>query len=141
MLNLLHRLEMFEPLQEFGQRKPIFGTCAGVILLANEVTHPEQESLRLMDLSVQRNGYGRQIDSTVGQIDPGGDFLKRTAPGKLETVFIRAPVILRAGPRVAVLAEHQGHPVLVEQGRHLGATFHPELSSDVRVHQLFLDKV
>lgn len=141
MLNLLHRLEMFEPLREFGQSKPIFGTCAGVILLAQQVTHPEQESLNLMDLTVERNGYGRQIDSSVGEIEPADDFAERTSPGKLETVFIRAPVILRAGPEVKVLAERDGHPVLVEQGRHLGATFHPELSSDGRVHQLFVSKV
>lgn len=141
MLNLLNRLDMFEPLREFGKSKPIFGTCAGVILLAGQVTHPGQESLNLMDLTVERNGYGRQIDSIVGEIDPTDDFSKRVGAGKLETVFIRAPVILRAGPQVAVLAEHRGHPVLVEQGRHLGATFHPELSSDARVHKLFLDKV
>jgi 5'-phosphate synthase pdxT subunit len=133
MLNLLHRLGMFEPLREFGKSKPIFGTCAGVILMANQVTHPEQESLNLMDLTVERNGYGRQIDSSVGEIQFG--------QGKLEAVFIRAPVILRAGPEVNVLAEHRGHPVLVEQGLHLGATFHPELSSDVRVHRLFLEKI
>lgn len=133
MLNLLHRLEMFEPLREFGKSKPIFGTCAGVILLAKQVTHPEQESLNLMDLTVERNGYGRQIDSSVGDI--------RFGPDKLEAVFIRAPVILRTGPDVKVLAEYRGHPVLVEQGLHLGATFHPELSSDVRVHRLFLDKL
>jgi 5'-phosphate synthase pdxT subunit len=141
MLNLLHRLEMFEPLREFGKSKAIFGTCAGVILLATRVTHPEQESLDLMDLTVERNGYGRQIDSSVGEIEPADAFLQRTGPGKLETVFIRAPVILRTGAGVTVLAEHGGHPVLVEQGRHLGATFHPELSSDVRVHQLFLEKI
>lgn len=141
MLNLLHRLEMFGPLREFGQSKPVFGTCAGVILLATDVTHPRQESLNLMDLTVERNGYGRQIDSTVGQIEPAEDFAKRTEPGSLEAVFIRAPVILRAGTGVTVLAEYRGHPVLVEQGHHLGATFHPELSSDVRVHKLFLGKV
>jgi 5'-phosphate synthase pdxT subunit len=141
MLKLLRRLDLFEPLQEFGGTKPIFGTCAGVILMATEVTHPQQESLGLMDLTVERNGYGRQIDSTVSQIEPTEEFSKRTAPGKLETVFIRAPVILRTGPDVCVLAEYRDHPVLVEQGRHLGATFHPELSSDVRVHKLFLDRV
>lgn len=141
MLKLLTRLEMFEPLREFGKSKPIFGTCAGVILLANDVTHPEQESLGLMDLSVQRNGYGRQVDSSVHQIEPSDEFSNRTAPGKLETVFIRAPVIRHTGPAVKVLAEYNGLPVLVEQGRHLGATFHPELCADTRVHKLFLDKV
>jgi 5'-phosphate synthase pdxT subunit len=141
MLNLLHREGLFEPLREFGETKPIFGTCAGVILLAQHVTHPEQESLGLMDLTVERNGYGRQIDSAVGKIGPAADFEQRTSPGKLETVFIRAPIIRRCGPDVRVLAEYHGYPVLVEQNLHLGATFHPELSTDARVHQLFLSKL
>jgi 5'-phosphate synthase pdxT subunit len=141
MLNLLHREGMFEPLREFGRTKPIFGTCAGIILLAADVTHPRQESLGLMDLTVERNGYGRQIDSTVDHVEPTSDFEKRTSPGKLETIYIRAPLIRRCGPEVNVLAEYQGHPVLVEQNMHLGATFHPELSGDVRVHRLFLSKL
>lgn len=141
MLNLLHREGMFEPLREFGRTKPIFGTCAGIILLARDVTHPTQESLGLMDLTVERNGYGRQIESTVGSIQPNDDFEKRTSPGKLETIYIRAPIIRRLGAEVRVLAEYRGHPVLVEQNLHLGATFHPELSGDVRVHRLFLSKL
>jgi pyridoxal 5'-phosphate synthase pdxT subunit len=141
MLKLLRYEGFFDTLAEFGRRRPIFGTCAGAILLAKDVSNPPQESLGLMDLSVERNAYGRQIDSRVTQIDPGEDFAARTAPNKLEAVFIRAPIIRRIGPGVKVLAQYAGDPVLVEEGRHLAATFHPELTSDGRVHRLFLDKL
>ena len=141
MLKLLHYDELFEALLDFGRRKPVFGTCAGAILLASDVSHPAQESLGLMDLSVERNGYGRQIDSRVAEIDPDPDFAQRTAPGKLEAVFIRAPIIRRTGSGAKVLARYAGDPVLVEQGPHLVATFHPELTADLRVHELFLQKL
>jgi pyridoxal 5'-phosphate synthase pdxT subunit len=141
MLKLLHYDELFEALMEFGRRKPVFGTCAGAILLASDVSHPAQESLGLMDLSVERNGYGRQIDSRVAEIDPDPEFARRTAPGKLEAVFIRAPIIRRTGSGAKVLARYAGDPVLVEQGPHLVATFHPELTADLRVHELFLQKL
>jgi pyridoxal 5'-phosphate synthase pdxT subunit len=141
MLKLLHYDELFEALLDFGRRKPVFGTCAGAILLASDVSHPAQESLGLMDLSVERNGYGRQIDSRVAEIDPDPDFAQRTAPGKMEAVFIRAPIIRRAGSGAKVLARYAGDPVLVEQGPHLAATFHPELTADLRVHELFLQKL
>jgi 5'-phosphate synthase pdxT subunit len=141
MLKLLHYDELFDALLDFGRRKPVFGTCAGAILLASDVSHPAQESLGLMDLSVERNGYGRQIDSRVAEIDPDPDFAQRTAPGKLEAVFIRAPIIRRIGSGAKVLARYAGDPVLVEQGPHLVATFHPELTADLRVHELFLQKL
>jgi 5'-phosphate synthase pdxT subunit len=141
MLKLLRLENMLEPLAEFGRRKPIFGTCAGAILVAKEVSNPVQESLGLMDIAVERNGYGRQVDSLVTHIDPSADFAARTQPGELEAVFIRAPIIRRTGPDAKVLAEYQGDPVLVEQGRHLVATFHPELTADARVHRLFLAKL
>jgi 5'-phosphate synthase pdxT subunit len=141
MLKLLHYDGLMDALVEFGRRKPIFGTCAGAILLAREVSSPEQESLDLMDIGVERNAYGRQIDSRVAEIDPEPDFQQRTAPGKLEALFIRAPIIRRVGRDGRVLARYQGDPVLVEQGRHLVATFHPELTPDSRVHWLFLEKL
>jgi 5'-phosphate synthase pdxT subunit len=94
-----------------------------------------------MNLTVERNGYGRQIDSRVTHISPEPEFAERTHSGDLEAVFIRAPIIRRVGPEAHVLANYQGDPVLVEQGRHLVATFHPELSSDTRVHDLFLCKL
>jgi len=141
MLKLLHYDNLLEPLAEFARTKPVFGTCAGAILLASEVSHPAQESLALIDIGVERNAYGRQRDSRVTEIEPEPEFQRRTAPGKLEAVFIRAPVIRRTGPRTKVLARYRGDPVLVEQGRHMVATFHPELTADSRVHTLFLEKL
>lgn len=133
MLKLLDLEGLFQPLQEFGKRKPIFGTCAGAILLATEVLSPRQASLGLMDLTVERNAYGRQIDSRIAEIDLGGE--------PAEAVFIRAPIIRRVGPKARVLAEYQGDPVMVEEGKHLVATFHPELSSSDRIHREFVAKL
>jgi len=110
----------------------IFGTCAGAILLAREVHNPEQESLGLADITVIRNGYGRQLASEVRH---GATSI---SPEPVEMVFIRAPIIERIGPEVSVLAESEGQPVLIRQGRILIATFHPELTSDTTVHQYFL---
>jgi len=141
MLKLLGEENLMEPLREFGRRRPIFGTCAGAILLANEVSSPVQESLGLIDIGVERNAYGRQIDSRVSSVTPEPDFQSRTAPGDMEAVFIRAPIIRRVGNGARVLARYHGDPVLVEEGRHLVATFHPELSKDPRVHELFLQKL
>jgi len=141
MLKLLHYEGLFDDLAEFGRRKPMFGTCAGAILMAKQVSHPCQESLGLIDIAVERNAYGRQIDSRVVEIDTEPDFQQRTAPGKLEAVFIRAPIIRHLNGTVKVLARYEGDAVLIEQGPHLVATFHPELTSDPRVHQLFLEKL
>jgi len=126
---------------EFGRSKPVFGTCAGAILMANRVISPEQESFGLMDLAVQRNAYGRQLDSRVTEIEPDAEFERRMGGGKLEAVFIRAPIIREVGENVRVLARYNGDPVLVEEGHHLVATFHPELTGDLRVHRLFLEKL
>ena len=133
MLKLLRIENLFDDLQKFGSHKPIFGTCAGAILLARDVINPSQESLDLMDIGVQRNAYGRQLDSRVTKIELGGE--------GLEAVFIRAPIIRRVGPGVRVLAEYNGDPVLAEEGRHMVATFHPELTNDTRVQKLFLSKL
>jgi len=132
---------LLDALQQFAARKPVFGTCAGAILMAEEVTNPAQQSLHVMDIAVERNAYGRQIDSRVAEIDPEPEFERRTAPGRIEAVFIRAPIIRRVGPAARVLAWYRGQPVLVEQGPHLAATFHPELTSDSRVHALFLENL
>lgn len=134
MLKLLDREELFAPLRDFGSRKSIFGTCAGAILMATRVENPEQASLGLIDIAVQRNAYGRQLDSRVAQIQTE-EF------GTLEAVFIRAPIIRATGGGVRVMARYNDDPVLVEDGRHLVATFHPELSADDRVHAYFLRKV
>ena len=135
MLKLLEEEQLLAPIADFGREHPIFGTCAGAILLASEVSHPAQASLGLMDISVERNAYGRQLDSRIAHLNPDG------IEGDLEAVFIRAPIIRRVGDGAKVLATYQGDPVLVEQGRHLVATFHPELTSDPRVHRMFLEKI
>jgi pyridoxal 5'-phosphate synthase pdxT subunit len=125
----------FEALEEFCGNHPVFGTCAGAILLAREVLNPPQRSLGLLDAVVKRNAYGRQIDSIILTAEtalPGGP---------LEMVFIRAPRIVSAGPAVEVLARRDGFPVLVRQGRIMAATFHPELSADRRVHGIFVRSV
>ena len=141
MLKLLHYEGLYDAIAEFGRAKPVFGTCAGAILMAKEVTHPAQESLGLMDVAIERNAYGRQIDSRVATLDPAAEFQLRTAPGTMEAVFIRAPIVRHVNEGATVLAEYQGDPVLIEQGRHLMATFHPELTPDPRVHALFLEKL
>ncbi|HEY6930585.1 MAG TPA: pyridoxal 5'-phosphate synthase glutaminase subunit PdxT [Thermoanaerobaculia bacterium] len=110
--------------------KPILGTCAGAILLASDVTNPSQKGLGLLDIAVERNAYGRQLDSFIGHVEAprlGGD---------LPAVFIRAPRIRRVGPRVETLATLDGEPVLVRSGNVVAATFHPELTGDRRVHEM-----
>ena len=137
MVKFMEEEELMEPLREFyASGGALYGTCAGTILLARAVSAPSQASLGLMDIDVERNGYGRQIDSheSPGACPELGD-------EPLPMVFIRAPLISRTGPEVRVLAEHRDQPVLVRQGRLLASTFHPELSNDLRVHRYFLDRV
>ena len=119
-----------------AQRKPIFGTCAGAILLAREVLNPSQEKLGLIDIAIERNAYGRQIDSSV---QPGE--CPDLADHPVEMVFIRAPIIRRVGDGVRVLGRCGNLPVLVEQGNILAGTFHPELTEDETVHRYFLTKL
>jgi 5'-phosphate synthase pdxT subunit len=135
MLKFLERQDFFATLRAFVHTTPTFGTCAGAILLATQVLNPAQRSLAALDIAIERNAYGRQNDSII--------FLDETAlpGGPLEMVFIRAPRIVRAGPAVETLATRDGFPTLIRQGHLLAATFHPELSHDPRVHQLFLDLV
>ncbi len=141
MLLILKDENMLEPLRRYGERHPVFGTCAGAILLASEVSHPAQESLGLMDIAVERNAYGRQLDSRVVRLPETGEFAREAGGGDLEAVFIRAPIIRRVGSDATVYLRYNGDPVLVRQGRHLVATFHPELTSDPRIHRLFLDTI
>ena len=140
MLKLLHYEKLYDAVAGFGRRKPVFGTCAGAILMAREVRNPLQESFNLVDMVVERNAYGRQLDSRVVELD-SPELEKRTAAGKLEAVFIRAPIIRELTNGVKVLAEYEGDAVLIESGPHLVATFHPELTKDDRVHRLFLEKL
>ena len=141
MLKLLRYEDLFDDVAEFGRTRPVFGTCAGAILMAKGVVNPAQESFAMVDIEIERNAYGRQIDSRVAQVRPFPDFENRTAPGDLKAVFIRAPIIRSIEDGVRVLASYQGDPVLIEQGRFLVATFHPELTEDARVHSLFLSKL
>jgi pyridoxal 5'-phosphate synthase pdxT subunit len=135
MLKFLERNNFFNTLQDFVRTTPTFGTCAGAILLATQVEHPAQKSLGVLDITVERNAYGRQIDSTI-LTEP------TTLPGgPLEMVFIRAPRITRTGSAIEILASREGSPTLIRSGHILAATFHPELSDDTRVHKLFLDIV
>jgi pyridoxal 5'-phosphate synthase pdxT subunit len=133
MLKLLHAEGLMEPLRQFGKSKPIFATCAGAILLAKEVVGPSQESLDLVDITIERNAYGRQLHSRVTTLDLGGE--------PMEAVFIRAPIIRRVGEGVKVVARYGEDPVLVESGRHLVATFHPELTGDRRLQRMFLERL
>ncbi len=134
-LKNLERVGFYDTLEAFVQSHPVFGTCAGCILMANEVANPPQRSFAVLDVAVERNAYGRQNDSVILNEQtslPGGP---------VEMVFIRAPRISRVGGGVEVLAERDGHPTLVREGRLLAATFHPELTEDPRVHAYFLEMV
>jgi len=135
MLKFLERNGFFDVLQQFVRTTPTFGTCAGAILLATDVENPPQRSLGVLPMTVERNAYGRQIDSTILETEtslPGGP---------LEMVFIRAPRIRSTAPEVETIASRDGFPTLVRSRHLMAATFHPELSQDTRVHQLFLDLV
>jgi pyridoxal 5'-phosphate synthase pdxT subunit len=135
MLKFLERRRFFDDLQHFCGQHPVFGTCAGTILLAREVRNPAQRSLGILDAVVERNAFGRQIDSTIltGETTLPG--------GPLEMVYIRAPRIVETGAAVEVLATRDGLPSLVREGSVMAATFHPELSADRRVHRAFVELV
>jgi len=137
MLKFIQEEELIEPLRAFYEAGGTFyGTCAGAILLARSVTKPTQASLGFMDIDVERNGYGRQIDSHES-FEPCPELGDEPLP----MVFIRAPVISRTGAEVRTLAKHRGEAVLMREGRILVSTFHPELSTDTRVHRYFLEKL
>lgn len=136
MLKLLNDDNFFAIIKTLARiGKPLFGTCAGAILLAKEVINPQQESFGLVDVTIERNGFGRQLSSQIVQ---GMTTLKRDP---LEMVFIRAPRIHRIGRNVKVLATYENEAVCVEQDHYLLATFHPELTQDVTLHQYFVDRV
>jgi 5'-phosphate synthase pdxT subunit len=132
MIKFISNEGFADPIKKFaGSGKPVFGTCAGAILLAREVLAPNQPSLDLLDITVERNAYGRQVDSFIGEVETAIE------GGVIEAVFIRAPRIVRVGPEVEVLATLHDEPVLVQWRNVMAATFHPELTSDERVHRLF----
>jgi pyridoxal 5'-phosphate synthase pdxT subunit len=135
MLKFLEKRHFFDRLVEFCLSKPVFGTCAGTILLAREVRNPPQRSLAVLDAVVERNAYGRQIDSSIFTAET------ELRGGPLEMVFIRAPRIVDTGTGVEILARRDGSPTLIKKGMVMAATFHPELSHDRRVHRLFVETV
>lgn len=138
MSKLLESSALFDPLaRRIADGMPVFGTCAGMILLASHVSdgRPDQRSFAALDIDVQRNAYGRQVDSFETDISVRG------LDEPFHAVFIRAPMVSRTGAAVEVLAEHAGAAVLVRSKTVMAASFHPELAEDDRVHKLFVDLV
>jgi 5'-phosphate synthase pdxT subunit len=136
MLKFIEEENLAEPISDFGRAgKPIFGTCAGAILLAREVYNPAQASLGLIDIGIERNAYGRQVESFITAVEAS---IER---GSFDAVFIRAPRIKQVGPNVEVLARLNHEPILVREGNILAATFHPELATDDRMHCFFVEMV
>ena len=138
MSQLLETSQLFDPLaKRIAAGMPVFGTCAGMILLSKGIAdgRPDQRSFAALDIDVQRNGFGRQLDSFETEIDVLG--LDRA----FHAVFIRAPRISRIGSEIETLATHGGEPVLVRSKTVMAASFHPEIADDDRVHQLFLTMV
>lgn len=137
LLKLMKKHNMWDVVIEFAQTRPVYGTCAGCILVANSIVGMQQESLKLIDIAVQRNAYGRQVDSFI-------DDIRLQFNGKVDTVegvFIRAPKITSMGPEVTPLAWHHQDVVLAEQGHILVGTFHPELTDDLSIHEYFIQKI
>ncbi len=135
-LQFLQEEGLYDAIRKYSEKGgAIFGTCAGAILLANKVKNPPQDSLKLLDMTVLRNGYGRQLASDIFF---GSSTLKKDP---LEMVFIRGPIIEKVASDVKVLARFDGKPTLVEKGHILAATFHPELTNDTTVHEHFLKLV
>ncbi|MEW5762468.1 MAG: pyridoxal 5'-phosphate synthase glutaminase subunit PdxT [Bacillota bacterium] len=134
---LLLEFGLFDRLRELGEAGlPIFGTCAGMVLLAREIEGSAQPRLGLMDIAVRRNAFGRQVASFEADLE-----VPVLGAEPVRGVFIRAPYVLRWGPEVRVLATFDGKAVLVEQGKLLAAAFHPELTPDLRLHRYFLQKI
>jgi 5'-phosphate synthase pdxT subunit len=138
MSMLLDTSGLYEPLTELiAAGLPVFGTCAGMILVAHEVLdgRPDQHGFERLDITVRRNGYGRQLDSFEA------DLQVELLDEPFHAVFIRAPLVVRVGAGVEVLATHEGAPVLVRDGGCTVASFHPELTADTRLHEMFLDSI
>ena len=133
LIKLMDAWGWWQPLKDFADTKPVFGTCAGMILVAKKVSNPPQKSLNLIDIDVERNGYGRQVDSFEGNGSLRADGQARNMP----MIFIRAPRITRMGHGVEILAECRGDVVMARQGHVVVASFHPELSDDLSVHRHF----
>ncbi len=138
LLRLMEDWQFVPALEKFkAEGRPLFGTCAGAIVMARDVESPRQFSLGLIDIGIERNAYGRQRES----FEASGEAVLDGHPVPLQMVFIRAPRIRSTGPGVQTLARHGGDPVLVQQGSVLVGTFHPELTGQTTVHQYFCDMV
>jgi 5'-phosphate synthase pdxT subunit len=137
-LKLIEAESLWEPLSKFAKAHPVFGTCAGAILMADQVENPSQASLGLIRMTVKRNAYGRQLSSAIRHAEPSHELnVGRKAGPRLEIILIRAPIITEVGSEVEVLATMDGQPMAVRQGNYLATTFHPELTSDTRIHRFF----
>jgi len=137
LTKLMKKHLLWDKILRFAEKRPVFGTCAGLIILSKQTVKKQVETLGLIDIITERNAYGRQVDSFIDELD-----IKISGKGdKFEGVFIRAPKIVSIGDGVSPLAWHQQNIVMVEQNNILAATFHPELTNDTRIHEYFLAKV
>lgn len=135
--DLIDYIGMRSPLLKFAEKKPVMGTCTGMILMARTVNDPRVQPLNLMNIEIARNAYGRQVDSFVS----GLEVQINGKPVSLKGVFIRAPRIRSTGEEVEVLGMINGEPIFVRQNRHLATSFHPELSDTTAIHEYFLSLV
>jgi 5'-phosphate synthase pdxT subunit len=138
---LLDEYKLMEPLRDFVKDHPVFGTCAGLIMLAKHTTDGEQPLLQVMDITVRRNAFGRQTRSFEASVALTQDPAPGTAPAEFHGIFIRAPWVEEVGPGVEVIARYGDHIVGVRQGDMMGVAFHPELGDDARLHEYFLQMV
>jgi pyridoxal 5'-phosphate synthase pdxT subunit len=135
MMKQITFINFANKLREFGENKPVFGTCAGLILMSKEIISDKMTPFNWLDVTVERNAFGRQVDSFQAEVEIS--FTPRQHQ-KFPAIFIRAPRIKKCGDNVSVLASFEGEPVLIKQNKFLGATFHPELTNDLSVHEYFL---
>jgi 5'-phosphate synthase pdxT subunit len=136
LFRAIEGVHLKEKILAFSKTKPLFGTCAGLILMSKKILHGDQIPWGILDVEVERNAFGRQAESfrTTIEWTPDPKHRKKNVPA----LFIRAPRIRACGPEVEVLATYGEEPILIRQGRHLGATFHPELTDETAIHALFL---
>lgn len=137
LTKLMRKYGFYEPIQAFAKNRPVMGTCAGMIMVASHVDDNRVTPLKLIDISISRNAYGRQIESFITDVDLS--FLGSARP--FRAIFIRAPQIQELGPEVATLIELDGQPVMVQEQNILALAFHPELTDDPRIHRYFLEQL
>lgn len=138
ILRQLNFIKMKDNLCEFAKKKPVFGTCAGLILMSNQVQQSSMQPLKLLNIDIERNAFGRQVASFEASVEL---YLEPKHPKIFHAFFIRAPRIRASGPHIQVLATYQGEPILVREGHHLGASFHPELTTDPTIHRYFIEMI